>query len=400
VITLLFSFTIPSVSGGASIIISSYSLSPSVLMPGDEAILNLVITNGEATSSESVSYGSSPYDVATIVGMDGVEIERISINTIVSGGRLKPDTLYNDVTYLAPGVSLSVPFKLLCEEDMNDGVYLPKVSIDTDGAENDASLPVVVEVSSIGLEVEEHVVPNKISVGGSTQISLNLLNRRGASFDSISIVPESCEGLCISPSSVYVSSLEAHSSQEVLFDLEPSSIGEYSLNFSVEYYNGHNLHHTNASIFTEVVDTLDVSAVMYTMPSSLMKGSSDTIRLEVYNAKQTGISGVTIVPVTDDGSMVIPSEYFIGEMDADDVFSASFTLDSSSASVGNHTLGFKVIFKQGSDYYETPLKSYSYSVTNSVSSQSADLTTPIMIIGFLAIMVLGYLFLRERRKHK
>ncbi len=369
-------------------------------MPGDEAILNLVITNGEMSSSESVSYGSSPYDVATIVGTDGVEIERISINTIVSGGRLKPDTLYNDVTYLAPGVSLFVPFKLLCEEDMNDGVYLPKVTVDTDGAENDACLPFVVEVSSVGLEVEELVVPNKISAGGSTQISLNLLNRRSAAFDSISIVPDSCEGLCISPSSVYVSSLSGHSSEEVVFDLEPSLLGEYNLNFTVEYYNGHNLHYTNASISTEVVDTLDVAAVMYTMPSSLGRGESESIRLEVYNAKQTGITGVTVVPVTDDGSMVIPSEYFIGEMDADDVFSASFTLDATSASVGNHTLGFKVIFKQGSDYYETPLKSYSYSVTNSVSSESADLSTPIMVVGFFLVIILGFLFLRERRKNK
>ncbi len=399
-ISLFFGFLVPSVSGGASIIISSYTLSPSVLMPGDEAILNLVITNGEMSSSESVSYGSSPYDVATIVGTDGVEIERISINTIVSGGRLKPDTVYSDVTYLAPGVSLLVPFKLLCEEDMNEGVYLPKVTVDTDGAENDACLPIVVEVSSVGLEVEELVVPNKISVGGSTQISLNLLNRRSAAFDSISIVPESCEGLCVSPSSVYVSSLLGHSSEEVVFDLEPSLLGEYNLNFTVEYYNGHNLHSTNASISTEVVDTLDVSAVMYTMPSVISRGESESIRLEVYNAKQTGITGVTVVPVTDDGSMVVPSEYFIGEMDADDVFSASFTLDATSASVGNHTLGFKVIFKQGSDYYETPLKSYIYSVTNSVSSESADLSTPLMIVGFLLIIVLGFLFLRERRKNK
>jgi len=49
---------------------------------------------------------------------------------------------------------------------------------------------------------------------------------------------------------------------------------------------------------------------------------------------------VSIIP--DSKLRIMPSEYFIGDMDADDVFSASFDVDTSDLIAGAYEIPFKL----------------------------------------------------------
>jgi hypothetical protein len=109
-------------------------------------------------------------------------------------------------------------------------------------------------------------------------------------------------------------------------------------------------------------------------------------------------------------------------MDPDDVFSASFDIYADTVGYGTQIIGFKVSFKQGNDYYETPLASKSFSVvsgpgqsyqsTGSSSSTSGSsngmpqtssllttcLTPLIIIIVVIIVVVLLYMRRKKRRK--
>jgi len=105
-------------------------------------------------------------------------------------------------------------------------------------------------------------------------------------------------------------------------------MGQKNLSFNLSYKNGDNQHYETLDLPIEIIEVLDVSPILTNMPLTIKKGKSSRIGLEVYNAKTETITGVIITPITN--ATVIPSQYFIGSMDPDDVFSASFDIYSDS----------------------------------------------------------------------
>ena len=120
--------------------------------------------------------------------------------------------------------------------------------------------------------------------------------------------------------------------------------------------------------------------------------------MEVYNAKAESISGVIVTPITD--VQVSPTQYFIGSMDPDDVFSASFDVYTSDLEIGNsYDIDFKVTFKQGENYYETSTVGTSFSVTEPVDS-NAGLTNNLALIFISIVLIIVNLlyFIRKKRR--
>ena len=146
----------------------------------------------------------------------------------------------------------------------------------------------------------------------------------------------------------------------------------------------------------EIIETLDVAPVLYSFPSTISKGVTSKIRLEVYNAKSDSISGVLVTPVTD--VEISPSQYFIGSMDADDVFSASFDVHTDDLDIGSeHSIDFMVSFKQGNNYYETPSVSSSFKVVKPVESGDGGMSLIILTV-FVIIIIGLFLFYRLKKR--
>ena len=130
--------------------------------------------------------------------------------------------------------------------------------------------------------------------------------------------------------------------------------------------------------------------------------------------KTESITGVIITPITD--ATVIPSQYFIGSMDPDDVFSASFDIFADKLDYGNNTIKFKVSFKQGSEYYETPSISHLFKVVSSdgTSYQSSSddnsetngafsgdiFSMCIIIIPIIVVIIIIFIIWRWRKGRK
>jgi hypothetical protein len=420
-ILLIFSLSLsllyPSVHANPAIMIPQYQLSPEILMPGDTAVLTLHVTNGEAVATQTSS-SIIGGETTTVTRTLGATIDAIRILPAPSSGRqIRATTSYDDLGYLAAGASITVNFKLLVDSNMTEGVYFPIADIDVDSG-TDVQYPLLIKVSNASVNLLPTSVPSKISRGGTTELTITAVNTRENAVSEVVITPHG-ENVEFVPQSYFLGSLGGEMSQDVVFSVRPIGTGESTLDFTVNYKNGDNPHSNSLHVPVTIIDTLDVAPIITNFPLSITKGGSSQISIEVYNAKTEQITGVLVTPLCN--ATVIPSQYFIGAMDPDDVFSASFTIYTDTVGYGMQTIGFQVSYKQGNDYYETPVvgktfdvisgRGVSYQASGSSSSQSTSsnglsqgsllltcLTPLIIVIVVIIIGVLLYTRWKKRRQ--
>jgi len=395
VIILLF----PTISADPTVIIESYSLSPEVFMPGDSGILTLTIKNAESTNTvqKTETVGTS-----TTIRTDtvGATINKIWITYASDGNhKVKATQSYEDVGDLSPASSISINFKLIAEENITEGLYFPIARIDVE-TYKDVRFPIPVKVSNATVDLLLTDVPSRISKSGSTLVTITAVNSRENAVDGVTIIPQSYDGLEFTPNSVFVGTLEADASSQASFSIKPDDVGIYNLSFNIQFKNGDNVHTEQMTSTIEVVESLDVAPVLVSFPSTIEKGKSARVSLEVYNAKTESITGVIVTPITE--AIVSPSQYFIGSMDPDDVFSASFDVSPGNLSYGTYNLGFKVTFKQDNEYFETPIISSKFSVIP--ATQRGEEGGLLVLIGAVIIAILVILFfvfyIKKRRTTK
>ncbi|HWR27735.1 MAG TPA: hypothetical protein VN377_04795 [Candidatus Thermoplasmatota archaeon] len=417
IISALVSLYLPTVQASPAVMISQYQLSPEILMPGDTAVLTLQVRNAETVATQTTISGTSPYDSTTTVRTLGVDINNIWIVAAQSGGKqIRATANYEDVGYLAAGATIEVNFKLIVDKNMSEGIYFPIVNIDVSSG-TDVIYPLLVKVSNASVDLLPTSVPSKISKGGTTELTVTAVNERENAVKEVIITPHG-DGVEFVPQSYFIGSLAAETSEDVVFSVKPIETRESNISFSVSYKNGDNLHTNSLVAPLSVIEALDVAPIITNFPLSITKGGSARISIEVYNAKTEKITGVLVTPICN--ATVIPSQYFIGSMDPDDVFSASFDIYADTVGYGTQIIGFKVSFKQGNDYYETPLVSKTFSVVSGPgqSYQSSGsstgtsgsngtpqtpslvtcLTSIILIIVVIVVVVLLYIRWKKRRK--
>ena len=371
--------TIPMINAEPSIIVYEYSLAPNEFMPGDSGTLTLTIKNAETTNT-AVSTSSSGSTVYTQTR--GAEFNNIWIDPAYDnqGNSIKATSNYENTGYLAPAASFDITFNIVADESISEGIYFPNLNIDID-LYTDVIYPIPINVSNASVDLIATSLPSKISASGSTQISFTAVNNRDSIVDNVIVTPQPIEGIEFMPKSVFVGTIDSKSSGEVSFSIKPLFEGVKNLKFNLSYKNGKNLHNSYLEEEIEVISTLDVGSVFTNIPRSIKKGSSSRITLEVYNAKTEEITGVMVTPLSK--TTLLPTQYFIGAMDPDDVFSASFDIFTDDLEYGTYTIDFEVSFKQGNEYFKTPKITATFEVgtntgSNLQSSQSTSdqLNTP------------------------
>lgn len=400
----MISATAPTINADPAVMISEYALDPEVLMPGDSATLTVTIYNAETAAMQTTTQTISGSTTTSTVETDSGTIRRIQITKAYDGDKeLSVNSYYDNVGIIASGKSIPFIFKMTADENMSEGWYFPKVKVNLESdSHQDVEYPIAIQISNSTVDLKPKEVPSKVSISGSTGITLSIVNNFEASIDAVTVEPIEIQDLDISPKSVFVGTVDSDSSEDVSFSVNPISKGVFNLSFVVSYKNGENVHNNSLDFSLEVIDSLDVAPVIYSVPSSVGKGETARIRLEIYNAKDEEISGVIVTPFNTDLS-VSPSQYFIGSMDSDDVFSASFEVDTSNLVIGeNYSIDFKVSFKQGENYYETPSVNAAFSVVKSMETTSPMNTcyTSIIILIVLIVVVVLFFFYRKRRKEQ
>ncbi len=162
-------------------------------------------------------------------------------------------------------------------------------------------------------------------------------------------------------------------------------IGNREFSFEVAYKNGDNVHRNELKSSVLVKSTADVKLILVNAPEFVLKGEIAKIDFDVANGMAKDIKAVSVVPAIE-GLRILPSEYFIGDMEVGDVFSASFDIYTRDLSIGDTTVPFTLLFKDvdTDKQYEMP----GYEVHVEVREpQKSELPSPVLIGALVVILV-------------
>jgi hypothetical protein len=393
---------------GPAVMVTGYTVEPGVLMPGDTGTVTLTIKNPflntQASESETtISSGTTETTSSSIStsGMNAkIETIRLSSSTTevewLTAGTQR--TEYFNVGALSPGESMMITLPIRAVAYARDGTYFPEVYIEVDNGQN-VRFPVRVEVDKSEVQLLEQDIPTEISISESRKIALVVANNRPNMVNGVNIVLRSSSGdFEFTPAGVYVGNLGAYEQQTVEFTLSPLTEGAKTIAFEATYKNGNNAHASALSSSIAVKGSSDVKLILVDAPDSVVKGELAKIDFDVANGMAKDIKAVSVVPMRS-GLKLLPSEYFIGDMEVGDVFSASFELHTNDLELGETTIPFKVIFKDVSTdkQYETA----GYEVQLEVKeAPKSGLPYPLLLGGIvvLVLLIAALIWLRARRK--
>ncbi len=405
VFLLLLAIASASAAEGPAVMIVEHVVEPEALMPGDTGTITVTIRNMDTKSSETettttttMGYTSSITTISTI----SAEIETIRLSSRsrdiewLSEGFQRSE--YYNVGALGPGESITISLPIKAATYAHDGTCFPEVVIEVDTGKN-VRFPVSVKVDSSEVEIFEKDIPSEISLSESKQMEMVVANNRPNSVSGVNVFAKSkSDGLEFTPEGIFIGNLAAYEKRAVNFTLTPLFEGDNDIYFEVNYKNGDNVHHSEFTSSVFVKSTADVKLILVNAPEFVFKEEVAKIEFDVANGMAKDIKAVSVVPAIE-GLRILPSEYFIGDMEVGDVFSASFDLYTRDLSLGDTTIPFTVVFKDvdTDKQYETE----GYEVHVEVREpQKSELPNPALSVVLLAILVLVAVLVWVRVKRR
>jgi len=404
-VALFLVVALASAAEGPAVMITSYTVEPAVLMPGDTGTITVTVQNMDTkgteertTSSTSTGYTSTTTTTSTI----SAEIGTIRL---ISGSReiewLQEGTQrteYLSVGSLGPGESITISLPIKAGAYAPEGTYFPEVYIEVENGEN-VRFPIPVKVDSSGVEVIEKEIPSAISMSESKQIAFVVANNRPNAVSGVNVFVRSYnDALEFTPERVFIGNLETYGQRVVNFTLTPLGEGPQDISVKVEYKNGENLHSSELTSSIGVKSSSDVKLILVNAPEFVFQGEVAKIDFDVANGMTKDIKAVSVVPAMND-LRIFPSEYFIGDMEVGDVFSASFDLYTSDLEVGEITIPFKLVFKDIETDKQYEIKGYTVQIEVRQLQKSG--LQPSMLGGVLVgiLVVIAVVFwVRARRR--
>jgi len=143
--------------------------------------------------------------------------------------------------------------------------------------------------------------------------------------------------------------------------------------------------------------TIDTSGIK--LINSEVGRDSDFIVLDIANVRPNTVKAVTIVPVTDNVEFQ-PSQYFIGTMDSDEMFTIQFDIEPED---GVEQIGVKAIFKNGNNWHESEIQTINVNNSKPLIVVDKD-SNPLLVIGIVgslfAVILIFFVAMRKRRSSR
>ncbi|MGB7000499.1 MAG: hypothetical protein WBE22_00530 [Halobacteriota archaeon] len=409
---ILLATAIVSAIDGPAVMVTSYTVEPEALMPGDTGTITLTLKNPSITAESSeiaMTYGTAglPQQSTTTASTrdNSAEIKTIRLSSRGSGIEWSSEgfqrTEYGNIGALGPGESIELSIPIKADEYARDGTYHPEVYIEVENGKN-VRFPVCVKVDSSEVELLETDAHPEISLSESKQIGLVVANNRPNSVSGVNVyVKAKTDEIEITPEQIFIGELGAYEKRVVNFTLTPLSAGDIDLSFDATYKNGDNVHHNDLESSVLVKSIADVKLILLNAPEFVYKGDIAKIEFDVANGMAKDIKAVSVIQAVDNGNggvWLLPSEYFIGDIEAGDAYRASFELYTDDLDVGDTEIPFKLVFRDldTDKRYELP----GYAVHIEVKEpQDGELPIYLLIVALLVIIVVvaGLVWVKRKR---
>jgi hypothetical protein len=397
-----------SAAEGPAVMVTGYTVEPGVLMPGDTGTIALTIKNMDTQSSESETVVTAPsgtsQQTTTTTSTRGIsaEIETIRLSSKSKEVEWLSESLqrteYFNVGSLGPGESITITLPIKAAAYARDGTYFPEVYIEVDNGDN-VRFPLHVQVEGSEVQLFEQDIPSEISLSESTDIAIVVANNRPNTVSGVNVFVNSAnDELEFTPKGVFIGNLGAYEQKTVTFTLTPYSEGVKDINFKATYKNGINGHSSELDSSMLVKSSSDVRLILVNAPEFVFKGDIARIDFDVANGLAKDIKAVSVVP-EGGGVKILPSEYFIGDMEVGDVFSASFDLYTTDMDLGETTIPFKVMYTDIDTDKQYEIAGYEVQVEVRELQKSAVPNQAIVGAVVLILVVVGVIvWMRARRK--
>ncbi len=151
-----------------------------------------------------------------------------------------------------------------------------------------------------------------------------------------------------------------------------------------------------------------MALILVDAPKSVLRGEVAKIEFDVANGLSKDVRAVSVVPVPrksrERGAVILPSEYFIGDMEAGDVFSASFSVDTSELEEGDNIFPFNLAFRDVDTDRGYEIGGYEVHIEVKEPQESRWLQSakPILFAAgtLMLALIVGVMWLRARHRRK
>ncbi len=384
-----------------TVFVSNYTVTPAILMPGDEGTITVVLTSTVPGAT------GSPLEIRLDPGtgeantsretQENAYIENVLLNgegiDILTGS-------FQDIGEIGPGQSFPLTFQIRAPGE--EGIYFPEVWVSVrDGA--DVRYPVPVNVNSAYALIKkpalrvERTVPASVDPGDPFNVTLTLYNEGGASASDISVNINATSGAITPGNSENYFIPELGAGEESVLDLTfetdtSAPLGLTPILVTIDYRSADLAAFRQvATIGVPIVGRAEMGiASIRTEPSRITAGDPVdlTIRLE-----NTGTADAESVRATiEDLSLPGSKEAFLGTIEPGNDGPAVFALQAGEAGEFDYTVAIQYTDDYGAHTIRQALQV--------VVAESSPIPAIAAAAAILIIVIVAAVFWYRRRKEE
>ena len=341
--------SVPVQAENPTVIIADYTISPSVLQPGDVGTITAIIRNTAdfATIMENTGIVSGGTFTNTRSTDIGVNIESVQLESrdveIISGN-------YKQIGVIGPGQSIPITF--LVRAPAQDGIYFPEIWIDVTGGQS-VRQPIPVNVNTQIAILKKpaltaiKTIPGGVNPGDDLNAQVVLRNDGLSRADQITVtVNSSSSSITQKTASTYhIGSLlkNENATLDMLFSTDKKApLGLNQVFLTITYANPDGTTTTQTEVLgVNVMGKAKIGiASVETDPVRINNG--DEVSL-IFRLENTGTDNANSVKASIDLPMSGGKDAYVGKIEPDNDAPAVFTLQAGDP--GTYTYNLTVQYE-------------------------------------------------------
>ncbi len=349
--------------GGATVTVTDYQVTPSVLLPGEQATIKVVLQNTATAASSTETVVETDATGATTTTSETKDLSAVFDSVRLFGNGLEViEGAYDHAGALGPGQSM--PLTFLVRAPRQSGIYFPEVWVHIPGGSN-VRYPVPVNVNStLGLQSQAILVltsslPDSVQPGSEIPVTLTVTNAGQLLANDVTVRIES-SGTAIAPRNTdlyHLGTLRGGEERQVdlvLISDRKTASGLTRIPVSLQYTAQDGRTCTqNASINIPFEGQAELGFVSVdTSPRRVVEGQPFDLTVRIEN---TGTGEARQVAATVDLPMTGTKEAFIGKIKPGNDAPAIFMLDGGESGTRTYNLTIAYVDDSGAHTITRPL---------------------------------------------